>query len=128
MSLRVMPGVDRRRMHWSRCDTSHHRTRGQVSRVLSSTEFSGGSKDPTPTMNMTRIDSAAGAKEMADATSQDANFASDMVMIRARKLQGWHGPVIFGDAGPKHPQGDDGEESEEGFEESAIDLAMGGVT
>lgn len=38
-----------------------------------------------------------------------------------------HGPVVLGDAGPEYPDHDDGEQSEEGGEEAAVDGAVRAV-
>jgi hypothetical protein len=35
-----------------------------------------------------------------------------------------HGPVVFGNAGPEYPDHDDGEQSEQGGEEAAVDGAV----
>lgn len=38
-----------------------------------------------------------------------------------------HWPVVLGNAGPKHPDHDNGQEREERFKQSSVDLAVGTV-
>lgn len=48
--------------------------------------------------------------------------------IRSRTSNCWHRPVVLGDTRPEDPHHDHCEQGEQGFEEAAVDLAIGAIT